>query len=45
MEQYEAGQLAKAMKAFDEVLERRPADRAATLLRARCRALLGAPGG
>jgi two-component system chemotaxis response regulator CheB len=43
MEHYEAGQWAKAMKAFDEVLQRRPADRAALRLLARCRALLGAP--
>jgi adenylate cyclase len=43
MEHYEAGQFAKAMKAFDEVLKSRPADRAATRLHARCRALNGAP--
>src|SRR5260370_1223861 len=43
MEHYEAGQFAKAMKAFDEVLKRRPSDRAATRLLARCRALLAAP--
>jgi two-component system chemotaxis response regulator CheB len=40
---YEAGQFAKAMSAFADVLARRPADRAAKRLSARCRALLAAP--
>jgi CheY-like chemotaxis protein len=45
MEHYEAGQFAKALNAFDEVLKRRPSDRAAARLRSRCRVLLGAPAG
>lgn len=40
MELYEAGQFARAAKAFDETLQRRPLDRAAARLRSRCRALL-----
>jgi CheY-like chemotaxis protein len=44
MKHYEARQFAAAMKAFDEVLTRRPADRAAARLHARCRALVGAGG-
>ena len=43
LELYEAGQFDKAIHAFDEVLKRKPADRAATRLRARCRVLHGAP--
>ena len=43
MEHYEAGQFAKAIEAFDDVLHRTPSDRAAMRLRARCRALLRAP--
>jgi CheY-like chemotaxis protein len=43
VEQYEAGQFAKAIKAFENVLRRRPLDRAAALLLSRCRALLRAP--
>jgi adenylate cyclase len=43
MELYEFGQFAKAMQAFDDVLQRRPADRAATRLLSRCRALLRTP--
>ncbi|HVR60541.1 MAG TPA: response regulator [Polyangia bacterium] len=45
MELYEAGQFAKAGKAFDEALQRRPGDGAAARLRARCQALLRAPAG
>jgi CheY-like chemotaxis protein len=45
MEHYEARQLAKAIKAFDEALARRPSDRAAARLLSRCRALLGASPG
>jgi adenylate cyclase len=43
MEHYEAGQFAKAIKAFDEALQRRPSDRPAMRLLSRCRALLRAP--
>ena len=43
MEYYEAGHFAKAIEAFDDVLQRSPSDRAAMRLRARCRALLRAP--
>jgi predicted TPR repeat methyltransferase len=43
MKHYEAGQFAAAMKAFDEVLARNPADRAAARLSARCRVLLAQP--
>jgi hypothetical protein len=43
MAHYEAGQFAKAIKEFDEVLQRTPLDRAATRLLARCRTLLGTP--
>jgi CheY-like chemotaxis protein len=44
LEHYETGQLARALQAFDEVLKRRPADRAALRLGARCRARLGGAG-
>ncbi|HXI60966.1 MAG TPA: response regulator [Polyangia bacterium] len=40
MELYEAGHFARALKAFDEALQRRPSDGAAVRLRARCRVLL-----
>ncbi len=43
MKQYEAGQFAGAIKAFDDVLRRRPSDRPATRLLSRCRTLLAAP--
>ena len=43
LEHYEAGQFARAIKAFDEVLQRSPADRAAARLSSRCRALLATP--
>jgi len=43
MMHYEVGQFAGAIKAFDDVLERAPADRAAARLLARCRTLLAAP--
>jgi len=43
LDRYEAGQFAAAIKAFDEVLQRRPLDRAAARLLARCRALAAAP--
>jgi two-component system chemotaxis response regulator CheB len=42
MELYEAGHFARALKAFDEALQRRPSDGAAARLRARCRVLLRA---
>ena len=45
MELYEAGHFGKAMKAFDEALQRRPSDGAAARLRSRCRSLLRAPSG
>jgi adenylate cyclase len=43
MELYEFGQFTRAMQAFDEVLQRKPSDRAATRLLSRCRALLRMP--
>jgi CheY-like chemotaxis protein len=43
MEHYEAGRFAAAIKGFDAVLQRHPADRPATRLLARCRTLLAAP--
>jgi CheY-like chemotaxis protein len=43
MELYEAGQFAKATKAFERALEKRPSDRAAARLLSRCRALVRAP--
>jgi CheY-like chemotaxis protein len=43
MELYEFGQFAKAMQAFDEVLQRKPSDRAAARMLSRCRALLRTP--
>jgi CheY-like chemotaxis protein len=43
MEHYEAGQFAKATKAFEKVLQRTPTDRAAARLLSRCRALLRSP--
>lgn len=43
MMHYEAGQFAAAIKAFGDVLERTPADAAATRMVGRCRALLAAP--
>src|SRR5262249_46458962 len=43
LEHYEAGQLGKAMSAFGDALQRRPSDRAAARLLARCRALLAGP--
>jgi class 3 adenylate cyclase len=43
MQHYEAGQFAAAMKAFDELLAQKPADRAAARLSARCRLLLSQP--
>jgi adenylate cyclase len=42
-EHYEAGRFDKAIYAFDRVLHKNPSDRAAALLRSRCRALLRAP--
>jgi len=43
MMHYEGGQFASAIKSFGDVLERRPADRAAARMVARCRTLLAAP--
>jgi len=43
MMHYDAGQFASALKAFGDVLEHRPGDRAATRMIARCRGLVAAP--
>jgi CheY-like chemotaxis protein len=43
MDHYEAGQFAKATKAFEKALQRRPTDRASARLLSRCRALVRTP--
>jgi hypothetical protein len=43
LKHYEAGHFSSAVQGFDEVLRRRPADRAATRLLLRSRGLMSAP--